>query len=369
MTPDQPHSFPRRILLCVTGLTPQVVTESLYALARQNPPFIPTEIAVITTLEGAQRLRLALLSEDPGWFRRLCHDLALPAIAFDASRIHVLADAGGQPMADIRTPDDNRCAADQIVQAVRALTSDPSAALHVSIAGGRKTMGYYLGYALSLFGRPQDRLSHVLVSEPFESSWDFFYPTPYERIIQIRGDKLANCRDAQVTLAEIPFVRLREGLPPRLLSGQAGLSAVVQAANRALLAPRLALDCSRRLALADDIALELGATEFAVLLWLAERARQGDAAVDWTTPQAADEFLSIAERLFGRMSAEYDRISDALRWRRSAAIRMGEYFQPHKSRINRALEEALGPAAALRYQIPPRGANALPLEPGQIEIR
>ncbi|MBP6582128.1 MAG: hypothetical protein KA204_01445, partial [Chromatiaceae bacterium] len=47
--------FPRRILLAVTGLTPQVVTETLYALAMERqPPFIPTEIHLLTTAEGAE---------------------------------------------------------------------------------------------------------------------------------------------------------------------------------------------------------------------------------------------------------------------------------------------------------------------------
>ena len=52
------------------------------------------------------------------------------------------------------------------------------ASLHVSIAGGRKTMGFYVGYALSLFARDQDRLSHVLVPPSLESRQDFFYPPP-----------------------------------------------------------------------------------------------------------------------------------------------------------------------------------------------
>ena len=43
--------------------------------------------------------------------------------------------------------------ADAITALVRALTADPGSAVHASIAGGRKTMGFYLGYALSLFGR------------------------------------------------------------------------------------------------------------------------------------------------------------------------------------------------------------------------
>ncbi|MBP8198387.1 MAG: TIGR02584 family CRISPR-associated protein, partial [Chromatiaceae bacterium] len=161
--------YPRRILLAVTGLTPQVVTETLYALAVQRQPaFIPTEIHLLTTAEGAEAARLGLLSADPGWFHRLCRDYALPAMTFDASHIQVLRDVDGAPLEDIRTPADNQRAADTITETLRTLTADPDAALHVSIAGGRKTMGYYLGYALSLFARPQDRLSHVLVSAPFE---------------------------------------------------------------------------------------------------------------------------------------------------------------------------------------------------------
>lgn len=368
MTPDQPHAYPRRVLLAVTGLSPQVVTETLYALTQQQPAFVPTEVVLITTREGAERARLALLSEDPGWFRRFCKDFDLPAIAFDAGHIRLLDDGRGGTLDDIRTPEDNQRAADLITETVRDLTSDPEAALHVSIAGGRKTMGYYLGYALSLFGRAQDRLSHVLVSEPFESSWEFFYPTPYERIIQTRSDKLANCRDAQVTLAEIPFVRLREGLPPRLLAGQARLSEVVNAANRALRPPRLVIDLQTQQVWADEVALPLSPTEIAVLLWLAEHVRRGAPAVDWTTPAAADEFLTTAKRLINAMSGDYERIEEALDWRRKAAIKLGEYFQPHKSRINRTFEETLGTTAARRYQIP-RGVNALPLEPDQIEIR
>jgi len=46
----------RRILLAVTGLTPQIVTETLYALAIGcKPAWLPTEVHVITTEEGAER--------------------------------------------------------------------------------------------------------------------------------------------------------------------------------------------------------------------------------------------------------------------------------------------------------------------------
>ncbi|TSE25407.1 CRISPR-associated ring nuclease Csm6 [Tepidimonas aquatica] len=155
---EQQH---RSVLLAVTGLSPQVVTETLYALAQEkNPDAIPREVHLITTAEGAERARLMLLSESPGWFERLRGDWALPPIAFDEAHIDVLRDGNGQPLRDVRTAQDNRAAADQIADWVRRLTEDEHSTLHVSLAGGRKTLGFFAGYALSLWGRSQDRLSH-----------------------------------------------------------------------------------------------------------------------------------------------------------------------------------------------------------------
>lgn len=74
MTP-LPPTFPRRVLLAVTGLTQQIVTKTLYALAvAQDPTWIPTEIRTITMAEGAKRARLSLRSIVDGRFQ-----LALPA--------------------------------------------------------------------------------------------------------------------------------------------------------------------------------------------------------------------------------------------------------------------------------------------------
>jgi CRISPR-associated protein (TIGR02584 family) len=55
------------ILLAVTGLTPQVVTETLYALHDQGEP-LPSSIRILTTAEGSQRARLTLIND--GWLVR-----------------------------------------------------------------------------------------------------------------------------------------------------------------------------------------------------------------------------------------------------------------------------------------------------------
>ena len=245
---NQPEDHPRRILLAVTGLSPQIVTETLYALAvaptDPHRRFVPTEVRLITTEEGAERAKLELLHPERGWFHRLRADYDLPDIAFESEHIHVLVDAGGRPLGDIRTPADNTRTADTITEVVRDLAGDGDSALHVSIAGGRKTMGLYLGYALSLYGRAQDRLSHVLVSAPYESHREFFYPTPTSQVIHTPppNNRPYDTREAEVTLAEIPFVRLREGLDPSLMNGTASFSDAVAEAQRAIEPMELVID-------------------------------------------------------------------------------------------------------------------------------
>ena len=92
-----PQSYPRRILLCVSGLSPQIVTETLYALTVIGEPrFVPTEIHLLTTAEGAEWARLTLLSDDPGWFQRLRQDYGLPAIRFTLDTLHILRTAEGR---------------------------------------------------------------------------------------------------------------------------------------------------------------------------------------------------------------------------------------------------------------------------------
>jgi CRISPR-associated protein (TIGR02584 family) len=348
----------KRILLCVTGLSPQIVTETLYALARvRDPAWIPHEVRLVTTATGKREAELNLLTgrqDGPGWFHRLCADYALPRITFDSGCFHVPRDASGIPLDDIRSPADNELAADFITGIVRDLTRDLATELHVSMAGGRKTMGYYLGYALSLYGRPQDRLSHVLVSEPFENNRAFFYPTPGACPIPVlRGGKeqTFDAREARVDLAEIPFFRMREDLPKRLLDGHSTFSQVVALANRGLGEPRLTLNTATRQAWADGELLDLSNTEFILMLWLAQRARSSEPAVDWGTREASRDFLAVAASVLNPNGGEYERMENALAQCQGVAIRIGKYFEPHKSRINSGIRDALGRPAAARYVI------------------
>jgi CRISPR-associated protein (TIGR02584 family) len=354
----EPHQFPHRVLLAVTGLSPQVVTETLYALAVQAPaPFVPTEIHLLTTAEGAERARLSLLHPKSGWFHRLRADYGLPDIAFGPEHIQVLTAGDGSPLSDIRTLEDNTQAADAITERVRRFTAAADSALHVSIAGGRKTMGFYLGYALSLFGRPQDRLSHVLVSPPYESHPQFFYPTPDSEVIYTAppDNRPYDTRDAEVTLAEIPFVSLRHGLPEALLAGRASFRATVEAARAALAPPLLVLDpASHRVQAAGQI-FSLPPAQFALLAVFARRIQSGAAPLrapckdvpdpEWTLEYRAD-LLAVCGEF---------QVPDSVERALDEAM-AGDYFAQHLSRLRKTLKQRLGPAA-LPYVIDDGGVR------------
>ena len=352
MTPD-PHNFPRRVLLAVTGLTPQIVTETLYALAvAQTYPWIPTEIRLITTAEGADRARLSLLDPKEGQFHALCRDYGLSdKIAFSPESIVAIRDAAGAPLLDIRTPEDNTLAADALLSEVRALCADDECALHVSIAGGRKTMGFFLGYALSLFGRSQDRLSHVLVNEPFESLRDFYFPPAEPRVLHTPGGRPIHTADAQVMLAEIPFVRLRDGLPREALAHAAPFASLVSAAQLALDPPTLRVDLQGKKVWCGSHAVALAPALLAWYAWLAEcrAAGLGEEGFVRHSDASPDRYLAIYQKVVGQHHPSLEKARHASRNGLEPA-----QFEQKRSKINRQLASALSLAAA-PYAVRSRG--------------
>jgi CRISPR-associated protein (TIGR02584 family) len=205
----------RHILLCVAGLTPQIITETLYALTQQRDERVD-EIRVITTLAGRDCIMKDLLTPQQGRFFEFCRDFNLDPqqIKFDRTCIYILHRPDGAMLEDIRSVSDNEAAANQICDIVRRLTREPNTRIHASAAGGRKTMSVYLTAAMQLFGRTNDQLSHVLVSEDFETHPDFFYKPPVARTLEKRDRqgsliKRLSTADAEIHLADIPFIRLR----------------------------------------------------------------------------------------------------------------------------------------------------------------
>jgi len=79
-------------------------------------------------------------------------------------------------------------------------------------------MGALLHAAFSHLARPQDRLTHILVSEPYDSLYDsernplFFYPTqPHQSLT--RDGRTFEARQARLDLADVPFAPMRLRFP------------------------------------------------------------------------------------------------------------------------------------------------------------
>jgi CRISPR-associated protein (TIGR02584 family) len=368
--PADPASYPRRDLLVLVGLSPQIVTETLYALAvLREPAFVPTHIELLTTTEGSRRALSALLDRQTGAYWSFCVDYGLRGGegALCAENIRVMADGDGVPLDDIRTAADSGTAADAIVARIRALTENTDSALHVSIAGGRKTMGFLAGHALSLFGRAQDRLSHVLVDDRFTALPEFFYPPPRARNLLDRSGRWLSTTEAGITLAEIPFLRLREPLSAVLPAGGRSYTQTIARAQAAL-DPRLELDPAARIARFGGQTLHLPPAMFAWLLWMAERRRDAHAAhggaLHWTEADP-EEIL-----------AQYARIGDPASVARMRRALAGEglkaAFEQRTARVNKLVRDGLGPAALpyllLSDRQRPRSRTGLTLPPDRIRI-
>lgn len=210
----------KNVLLSVVGLSPQVVTETLFGIHQESLEW-PDEIHIITTKKGKEQVRLGLLTPKSGeslsFLEKFCKDYNKPLPALPFENVHVVPDAEGKEVNDARTFEDQEALADFIVHKVAELCSDDNQQIHASLAGGRKTMTFFLGYAMTLFARSGDRLSHVLVDEAYEGLGDFYYPTPYTQSIKGRGDNaFLDSKNATVMLAEIPFIRQRSQMKPHI---------------------------------------------------------------------------------------------------------------------------------------------------------
>lgn len=348
-------TYERRVLLCVTGLSPQVVTETVFALAQRSPPWIPTEVHVLTTVTGAKRARLLLLAPDRNQFGRLLDDYSLPGIHFDEASVHVVTDAEGRPLDDIRTQADNLAVADDILRTIAGLARDGDCAIHVSLAGGRKSMGFFAGYALSLCARPQDHLSHVLVSPEFESNPEFFFPPRTPRVLLSRDMEPISTADAKVELADIPFVRLRDRVP-QALSEDGRFVEVVQAAQRVSDAPTLRVLVAERAIECAGQRIDLSPMRFAVYAWHAWRAAHLDhpevsrAEFDAVASALRTELREFGNRLFpNAFSAEHEEWN-ARPWSDDAAGH-GQWLSEQRTRTNESLCKALGEAGERVYGI------------------
>ncbi len=347
----KPQRFSRRILLVIIGKTPQIFTETLFKLSVQTaPPFVPTEIHIITTKEGARSASLALLGvgKKRGEFHRFCSDFGFSGIRFYAENIHIIADTEGEFIDDNQSTAHNKIASDYITDKVREFTRDDNSALHLSLAGGRKTMSFYAGYALSLYGRVQDRLSHVLVNEPFLNNPDFFYPRPKPERIEI-DNTYYSTDEARIILSDIPYVRMRYQVPEALLQGKAGFQETVEIIQRFTQPETIDIHIPEKKLKLNGMEIPMPNADLAFYLWMCERKIAGEPALIPDEDAFVPDYLAVYGKIVSDWSGMYERAEEIARDRDMDEQK--NWFQQRKSKVKKRIENVLGARAAKPFLI------------------
>ncbi len=369
----------KNILFLVTGMTPQIITETVWALAcdpKNNEKWIPDEVHILSTQDGLTQIKSRLFAD--GIFNQFQIDYPqLSNIQFSDQELHVITNSENKPLTDLKTPDDNEDAANAICEKIREFTSDDQVTLHVSIAGGRKTMGFYAGYALSLYGRAQDRMSHVLVEEKFESARNFFYPTLESYFVTDRFGKEWDAKDAQVWLAQIPFVRLKDAVKDKhQLKGHDTFSDVVHKINESFNNVKLVIDlASQSITVNKKFYIsDLAPREFAMLHWFADIRKKGyEGIIAPRVNASSTKKISEDERLYlEKLKQEFKPYYEAFKNTDEIIFDVdSKFFEGVRSHLKTSLEINLGLELAAKIAIKQEGRGQpfyLDVHPANIEI-
>jgi hypothetical protein len=164
-------------------------------------------------------------------------------------------------------------------------------------------------------------------------------------MIKDRNGQELDAKAAEVTLGAIPFVRLRDRLPKRLLEGGARFSEAVAEAQRALPPLSLRLDPATQTGVAGGEPFELEPMHFALYWMLAWRCQAARGGVGRNDAGIGQELLQYYGALVNPHSGVYERTEKAYRHFSEAN------FDQTKTKVNRAIARALGERRALPYLI------------------
>lgn len=350
----------QNILFLVTGMTPAIITETIWALAcdpslDEDSRWIPDRVEVLSTEHGLNQIHSRLLENKV--IEQFKQDFPqLTDLVFDNSCMHSIKDEKNLTTAlvDLKTPEDNEFAANQINERIRQLTQEENTSLHVSIAGGRKTMGFYAGYALSLHGRAQDRMSHVLVDDKFENIPDFFYPTPKTSYVTDRDGRVWDASKAQVWLADIPFVRMKDAINEKhQLKSDDSFIEVVAKIKNSFSPANLVINLDKGSATFNGAEVKLPPREFAFLHWFADLRLNGQPGVIAPRVKNSDKKVSQDDANYvGELTQHFTKYYSEQKSGNLADVSVDKtFFNSTVSNLKAQLSEALGLETSAKFPI------------------
>lgn len=377
---------PSTILLAVTGMSPAVLTETVWALSRETPPVIPDRVVVLTTISGRQVIERDLLTPaqtgTPDLWQELRRAILGPGAATDPRLMLDPPRVVEAPnprtgrsdwLEDLRSPAENAATANFLLGEVRRWTETPDTRLVLSIAGGRKTMGALLYACASLVAREDDRLTHVLVNDPFDDPRlkpRFYFPGQAARQLTAPDGSHVLAADARIDLADIPFVPFRNLFERDTIRKPSSFVELVERCRGKVEEiargnVRLHVALARRLVKVNGHPIQLSVQQHLLLLFLADNAKR-------SVPPPG-KFSSAIEPLreFAARLRQQCVLEDGNDWRDQAVIHPGHDDQALRKTLNELktrLRQAGPDLAALIPLLPEKGRFTLDLPPASITL-
>ena len=317
-------------VIAVLGKSPQILTETLYALCvlRKTPI---TEVNIITTTDGVDIAQDCLSGTGPGSLKQLIKDYPkyCSNIHFSPQNIFIAED-GLMPVADIRTRTHSDLFFETILKVLWRKTESPHVALHCSLAGGRKTMSAYMALALQLLGREQDALYHVLVDPiELESHKEFYFPPAQSTFLTLRNGQRFDASTAKIDLVDVPFIRLRERMQIDRYKHKTGyrqrVEWVQRDINKAVVLPDLVLEPEKKALIIGQEEIKLQPQRFCLYWYFADRSKHRLSSV--STSDYAAYFEPSASPFFSQQ------MRDGLIARFDFLDRSGEMSETFRERI------------------------------------
>lgn len=375
------------ILFAVTGMSPAVLTETIWALAHEAEPVVPDRVVVVTTSAGRNEIERQLFTPMRRFGEQCVWDALRASLAGEglcldgrlrfgttSDDVRVIAGVDGLKgrsveLADIRTPQDSEATADFLLDQLRCIVENPDARLIASLAGGRKTMGALLYACMTLAGRENDRLTHVLVNEPFENLREFYFPAQPGGDLTDRDGAVVSPAQARVELADVTFVPLRNLFLRELGRPAGSFQRLVELCRLNVRRStgehlKVEIDRNRTESFINGRRLELAPREHLVLLFFAERAKRKEPVLS-----AYDEALVDLDEFRKALAASASK-NDWTDWRHdlSAPIEPRDLVRVLSDMRSKA-RRAGGDAAFLADVLPARGRCSLDVPASLIFIK
>ncbi len=387
--PEKTPGHDRETVLVTTlGTSPSVLTSTVWALAHHQQ-LVPNRIKVLTSCPGRDRLLQQVFSPakeyggNTAW-DHLCQ--SLKSDGFDIAgrlefaptpaylRVFTTVTPGkhvAHELDDITSQAENEQVADAMLETLRGVMNDDTQVI-ASIAGGRKTVSALFYACVSLIGRSDDRIIHVVVNDPFARSDlqpPFFFPSQQTAPLVYDGKRSVPASDARVSIIDVPFVPLASLFPRELGRIPGRFSALVAkyrkvGRGKALETLQLTVHRCRQEIEVNEVTLSLAPREQLILIFLAEHVRDGRPAFGSIKKLAAE-----VGPWCSKFVAERPR-NDLSDWRSNleGTLLDDRDIQRSLSSLKDKLLRAEKPAPELIGALPQRGNFNLALAKKQIRL-